>query len=78
MLIAICCLFISQPACATPPCLPRLLCSALPAALQMEPVFRQMIDEVGQGVYVPVTSFGDQCALQGADVVPAQEARRRL
>ena len=29
----------------------------------MEPVFRQLVAEVGAGEYVPVTSFGKQCSL---------------
>jgi hypothetical protein len=29
----------------------------------MEPVFRQLVAEVGAGEYVPVTSFSKQCSL---------------
>lgn len=29
----------------------------------LEPVFRQLVKEVGNGEYVPVTSFGEQCSL---------------
>ncbi|EFN53347.1 expressed protein [Chlorella variabilis] len=31
--------------------------------LAMEPVFRQLVEEMGMGVYVPITSFGDDCQL---------------
>jgi hypothetical protein len=37
--------------------------------LQMEPVFRQLVEELGGGVYVPVTTFGDSCSLN----MPAAE-----
>lgn len=31
----------------------------------MEPVFRQLVEEVGRGDYVPMTSFGAQCEEHG-------------
>ncbi len=37
--------------------------------LQMEPVFRQLVEELGGGIYVPVTTFGDSCSLN----MPAAE-----
>ncbi|KAI3436166.1 hypothetical protein D9Q98_002223 [Chlorella vulgaris] len=37
--------------------------------LSMEPVFRQLVEELGGGVYVPVTTFGDSCSLN----MPAAE-----
>lgn len=51
--------------------------AALRVFLQMEPVFRQLVEEVGRGEYVPVTAFGEQCALQKpgkqADAVDAAD-----
>lgn len=41
------------------------------APVQMEPMFREMVEEVGRGGYVPVTSFGAQCEEQGQ---PAEAA----
>lgn len=39
--------------------------AALSNFLQMEPVFRQLVEEVGRGDYVPMTSFGAQCEEHG-------------
>ncbi|PSC77069.1 Glycosyltransferase LARGE2 isoform B [Micractinium conductrix] len=50
--------------------------AALKNFLQLEPVLRQLVEEVGRGAYVPVTSFGDSNICKQRDapaVAPAHD-----